>query len=92
MNVHLLLRMIIGIPLLMGLALIIAAGFQVVEPIYDNSQSDAMDGAESQGWNMESTIMLFTTLGMIGLPLTVIVWLIFGDLRDDVRQRRTGFR
>lgn len=84
----LLLRTVIGIPLLMAIILIMAAGFQVVEPIYDGAQ--VMQGAESQGWGSGGTIMLFTTLGMAGLIIVLILWWIVGDLTEDPRQRQLG--
>lgn len=96
---NLLLRVIIAIPLVLMLILILVAGGQVQEPIYnatnDSAGADTGDlgGAEkafgqSQTADSEDAIMQFTVVSGIALVLVVLGWMITGDLTSDVNQGR----
>lgn len=75
----LILRGMLALPLLFMLTLIIGAGFQTIEPVYQS-----LSGLNHLG-NMGS-LMLMTTVSLIALPLVVILWWWMAPLRRDVRQ------
>lgn len=91
---NLLLRFILAVPLLLALMLILAAGGQVYEPIYNatnTSGGGGLTGAEDafgqdQTTTNEDTIGTFTVVAGIGLLLVVLGWVVFGDLTSDVNQ------
>lgn len=95
--VGVLLRMMIAIPLIMMMAMLVAAGFQVVEPVHQHLTTDSITGAEDgfgqqQTTDARDTNMQMTVVGLVLLVLVPGFWLIYGSLRDDTRQRRTAFR
>jgi hypothetical protein len=74
---------IIAIPVLLMLALIGAAGFQVIEPVYQMTTSSETTVVTNAN---PDTIMLMTALSMIGLSIVLILWWWLNPLRSDVRQ------
>lgn len=94
---NLILRLIIAMPLILVLLLILSAGGQVSEPIYNVTNNSAgadsgdLSGAEeafgqSQAVDAENAIMHWTVVAGISLVLVVLGWLIVGDLTADVNQ------
>lgn len=98
----LLLRMIMGLPFILLVILIMTAGGQMNEPIYNatnnsgGADSNAMDGAEeafgqSQAAAGEDAIQTGVTVGGIALVLIICFWIIFGSLAEDVNQGQNQF-
>lgn len=75
----LILRGILAVPLLLMLALIGAAGFQVLEPVYSMAQTTNYLGDLT-------VVMLWASISLIALPLVVILWWWLAPLKSDVRQ------
>lgn len=57
-------------------------GVTVVEPFLANMPAPA----DSLGWPDQSEALYFMALGLVGLALTVLFWMILEPIRDDIRQ------
>lgn len=85
-RVNLILRVVfVGLGLTI-VAFTTAVGYALFDPIHSNLTF----GDLPAGWGGgPDVVMLFAGLAFIGLSIVLIVWLIVGSIRDDVRQETT---
>lgn len=57
-------------------------GFQLLDPLHASMNPNVAP----LGWNDGTLALRFVGLGLIGLTLTIIVWMVFEPVREDVRQ------
>lgn len=79
------LRLIGGTIFLVALLFIVAVGFTLADPIYNQVIDSTL--MSDLGWGDPAMVaMLFMGLSLIGMGIVVIIWWIVSPIRDDVRQ------
>lgn len=80
-------RLIATVVFALVLLFVVAVGYSLMDPIYNNVIDESM--MTGLGWGSpQDTIMLFAGLGLIGMGLVVVLWWIVSPIRDDVRQEQ----
>lgn len=78
-------KLIATVVFILILLFVMAVGFTLMDPIYNNVIDTGL--MTDLGWGApQNVVMLFAGIGLIGLGLAVVVWWIFGWIREDVRQ------
>lgn len=87
-GVNSVIRVIAAILTLLVLIFVTGVGLALYEPI----ARSLGDTPASLGWS-DPNFLFFMALGLVGLTITVIIWLIVAPVRNDVRQetRRPPF-
>lgn len=74
------LRIIGAVLALIVVIVVTGVGYALMDPISQQT------GHHPQlGWS-NPNILMFAGLGLIGLTIVIIYWMIFGPIRNDVRQ------
>jgi len=80
-------RIVGAIMSLFVIGFITAVGYSLIDPISQSVISDSL--MTRLGWgNPDGTVITFMGLGLIGLTLTVLIWLKVAPIRNDVRQEQ----
>lgn len=78
-------KLIATILFIFVLMFVFAVGVNLMDPIYEGVIDQGQ--MNDLGWGSpQDVVYMFATIGLVGMGIVVLLWWVFGFIRDDVRQ------